>query len=84
MRFSQGNDEALTSLKAIPLFANVGDEDLRMIASHLIERNYRKHTIIVEEGLPGDYMYIVRSGQVKVTKLSEDGREKIFALSWSR
>ena len=34
--------------------------------------------MVVEEGLPGDYMYILRSGRVKVTKGSDDGREKIM------
>ena len=50
----------------------------RRSPSHLIERRFPKHTTIVEEGLPGDYMYVIREGRVKVTKLSEDGREKIL------
>ena len=54
------------------------NRDLEQIASHLIERRYPRNTTIVEEGLPGDYMYILRDGRVKVTKLSEDGREKIL------
>jgi CRP-like cAMP-binding protein len=44
----------------------------------LIERRYPKGTTIVEEGLPGDYMYVIREGRVKVTKLSDEGREKIL------
>ena len=74
-----GND-ALEALRSIPLFSHVVDGDLEQIASHLIERRYPRNTTIVEEGLPGDYMYIIREGRVKVTKLSEDGREKILAF----
>ncbi len=70
--------EALASLRIIPLFSHVAQGDLEQIASHLIERRYPRNTTIVEEGLPGDYMYILREGRVKVTKLSEDGREKIL------
>jgi CRP-like cAMP-binding protein len=70
--------DALTSLRGIPLFSRVAQPDLEQIASHLIERRYPRNTTIVEEGLPGDYMYILRDGRVKVTKLSEDGREKIL------
>jgi CRP-like cAMP-binding protein len=70
--------EALESLRAIPLFSQVGDADLELIASLLIERRYPKGTTIVEEGLPGDYMYVIREGRVKVTKLSDEGREKIL------
>jgi CRP/FNR family transcriptional regulator/CRP/FNR family cyclic AMP-dependent transcriptional regulator len=70
--------ETLEALRGIPLFARVVESDLEQIASHLIERRYPRNTTIVEEGLAGDYMYIIREGRVKVTKLSEDGREKIL------
>lgn len=70
--------EAVESLRTIPLFSKVSSPDLEALASRLIERRYPKHATIVEEGLPGDYMYIIREGRVKVTKASEDGREKIM------
>ena len=76
----QRSREALESLRTIPLFAEVSDGDLEAIASLLIERRFPKHKTIVEEGLPGDYMYVIREGRVKVTKLSGDGREKILEL----
>ena len=72
--------EALDSLRSIPLFAAVGDDDLEAIADLLIERRIPKGQTIVEEGLSGDYMYVIAEGQVKVTKLSGDGREKILSL----
>jgi CRP/FNR family transcriptional regulator/CRP/FNR family cyclic AMP-dependent transcriptional regulator len=70
--------EALESLRAIPLFSSVKDEDLTRIADLLIERRFPKHKTIVEEGLPGDYMYVICEGRVQVSKLSDDGREKIL------
>jgi CRP-like cAMP-binding protein len=70
--------EALESLRVIPLFSDVGDEHLERVADHLIERRFPKHKTIVEEGLPGDYMYVIREGRVQVSKLSDDGREKIL------
>ncbi len=80
MSAPSGGREALESLRAIPLFKEVGQPDLERIASHLIERRYPRNTTIVEEGLAGDYMYVIREGRVKVTKLSEDGREKILEI----
>jgi CRP/FNR family cyclic AMP-dependent transcriptional regulator len=74
------NKDALESLRRIPLFSSVSDEDLESVVSLLIERRLPKHKTIVEEGLPGDYMYVIREGRVAVTKLSEDGREKILEL----
>ncbi|MCG8451270.1 MAG: Crp/Fnr family transcriptional regulator [Pirellulales bacterium] len=70
--------EALESLRNIPLFSAVGDDDLEAVAALLIERRFPKHKTIVEEGLPGDYMYVIREGRVQVSKLSDDGREKIL------
>ncbi len=72
--------EAIASLRMIPMFAGVSTDALASIASLLIERRFPKHKTIVEEGAPGDYMYIIVEGRVKVTKLSGDGREKILEL----
>lgn len=75
---ARASSDTVETLRAIPLFSRVSETDLEQVASHLIERRYPRNTTIVEEGLPGDYMYIIREGRVKVTKLSEDGREKIL------
>ena len=80
MPIPQRGKEAVESLRQIPLFAKVADGDLRNMAQLLIERRFPKNKTIVEEGLPGDYMYVIREGRVKVTKLSGDGREKILEL----
>jgi len=78
MNAARRGGEALETLRNIPLFSAVRDEDLEAIAQLLIERRFPKHKTIVEEGLPGDYMYIIREGRVQVSKLSDDGREKIL------
>jgi CRP-like cAMP-binding protein len=75
---SRKRKDVLEHLRAIPLFSNVTDSDLDAIASHLIERRFPKDTVVVEEGLSGDYMYVIREGRVKVMKASDDGREKIM------
>jgi CRP-like cAMP-binding protein len=80
MSASSRSQEVRESLRTIPLFAAVGRDDLEAVASLLIERRFPKNKTIVEEGTPGDYMYVVREGRVKVTKLSGDGREKILEM----
>jgi CRP-like cAMP-binding protein len=72
--------KARESLRSIPLFREATDEDLDNLALHLIERSFPKDAIIVDEGLTGDYMYVIRSGRVKVTKASDEGREQIMNL----
>ena len=78
MAESLTRSEARESLRAIPLFGRVSEADLEELATHLIERRFPKNATVVEEGLPGDYMYVIREGRAKVTKASEDGREKIM------
>ena len=70
--------DAVDSMREVPLFSRVCEVDLESIAALLIERRYPKNAVVVEEGMDGQYMYIIRSGRVKVTKASDDGREKIM------
>ena len=68
------------ALRAIPLFRDLGEKDLADIAGLLIDRKFPRDAVIYEDGSIGDYMYIIQEGQVKVTKMSEDGREKILEI----
>jgi CRP/FNR family cyclic AMP-dependent transcriptional regulator len=68
------------ALRAIPLFRDLSEKDLADIAGLLIDRKYPRDAVIYEDGSIGDYMYIISEGQVKVTKMSEDGREKILEI----
>src|SRR5688500_20328275 len=44
------------------------------------ERSYPKGSVIVFEDDPGDAMYLVAAGQVKVVLIAEDGREVILSV----
>ena len=68
------------ALRGIPLFRNLDEKDLAAIAGLLIDRKFPRDAIIFEDGSLGDYMYLIQEGQVKVTKMSEDGREKILEM----
>lgn len=67
-------------LKKIPLFANLGEVELKALSEIVIEKRYRKNSIIFFEGDPGEAVYLIKSGQVKVTKSSEEGGEQILHL----
>jgi len=72
--------ERTDALRSIPLFSTLEENVLEEIAGLLIDRKFPKDAIIFEEGSLGDYMYLIQEGQVKVTKMSEDGREKILEI----
>lgn len=67
-------------LKAIPLFRHLGEEELRALASLLRERVQVKGTVIVTQGDPGDTLFLIADGQVKVAVFGEDGREVILSV----
>jgi CRP-like cAMP-binding protein len=70
----------IDACRAIPLFRNLEERDLAAIADLLIERRFPKGATIFEEGVSGEYMYLIQEGQVKITKMSEDGRQKILEI----
>ena len=49
-------------------------------AELLRERSYPKGSVILFEDDPGDALYIVGTGQVKVVLIGEDGREVILSV----
>jgi len=72
--------EKINVLKRIPIFANMGQEELSGLAEKAIRKKFSRDTIIVSEGDDGDSLMIILSGQVKVTLLSEDGKEIILSI----
>jgi CRP/FNR family cyclic AMP-dependent transcriptional regulator len=67
-------------LRSVPLFSRLPEEDLQAFAAVTRERTYPKGSIIVFEDDPGDALYLVADGQVKVVLIGEDGREVILTV----
>ena len=67
-------------LKNLPLFADLDDEELVEIWNHVQTRSYKKGNIILFEEDPGDSLFIIKEGKVKITRLSEEGREVILSI----
>jgi len=68
------------TLRRVPLFAQLGDDDLARVAAMARERPYPRNSVIVFEDDPGDALFVVAQGQVKVVLVGEDGREVILAV----
>ncbi len=68
----------LQFLKKIPLFAYLTGDQLEKIEKVIIERRYRKGRIIFMEGEPGEAVFFVKAGRVKISKQTSDGREHIL------
>ena len=67
-------------LKSLPLFGELGDDELVEIWKLVQTRSYKKSNIILFEEDPGDSLFIIKEGKVKITRLSEEGREVILSI----
>jgi CRP/FNR family transcriptional regulator len=67
-------------LRRIEIFAELPDEELANAASLFRERKYRKNDIIFFEEDTGHYLYFVKEGRVKVSRLLPNGKEMILAF----
>src|ERR671928_1187768 len=67
-------------LRKVPLFSGLSEADLAAFADLTRERSYPKGSVIVFEDDPGDALFLVAAGQVKVVLIAEDGREVILSV----
>jgi CRP-like cAMP-binding protein len=67
-------------LSTVPMFRELDRQALRRFAEITREQRFAKGARIVREGDPGDALFIVRSGEVKVELIAEDGREVILGV----
>ncbi len=58
--------DAIERMRTLPLFSDVPTEALTAIASRLVLRHFPTGEIIYADGTPGDALYIVESGEVKL------------------
>ena len=67
-------------LKSIPLFADLNEEELRLLADAQMVRKFQKNVIVLHEGDQSNALYLIDSGQVKVSKINEDGKEVVLSI----
>lgn len=70
----------MVDLSKISLFNSLSPSELKEISPYVIPISAKKKEIIFSEGDPSDWFYIVLEGKVKITKLSQDGKEIILEI----
>jgi CRP-like cAMP-binding protein/rhodanese-related sulfurtransferase len=69
------NDSKLNVLRKSPVFRGLPKEALNAIARAVQDRVVPQRTILCREGDPGDSLYIIRSGSVRIFGRNEKGVE---------
>jgi CRP/FNR family cyclic AMP-dependent transcriptional regulator len=67
-------------VRKVPLFSTLTDQEFSQLQHIFVTRSYRKNQVIFLEEETGDYMYLVLTGKVKVTKSGSSGKERILAI----
>jgi len=67
-------------LASIPLFSGLHRDELARFAELTRERAYPKGSVILFQDDPGDSLFVLRKGRVKVVLIGEDGREVILGV----
>ncbi len=67
-------------IQSLPLFTGMTPEQLRELASIVVEKPYSRGQVIFREGEEGRGFYVVATGRVKIYKLSPEGKEQILHI----
>ncbi len=66
-------------LKKVPFFRTLGKDSIDFIVEKLKFKHFNEGDTVVAIGEPGDCMYIIISGQVKVVIPKQDGEDTVIA-----
>ncbi len=71
-------NSAPSRLATIPMFADLSEESLQVIADLVTPRRFTKGSLIIGQGDVGTCMYLLVSGRVKVSLASFEGKELVL------
>src|ERR1700694_6161497 len=62
------------------LFSGMARHDLEALAPAATSRTFRKGSYIFREGDVGNALYVIRRGQVKISRMGRGGEEAVYAI----
>ena len=67
-------------VRQAPLFAALDDEAAAALKATMTSREVSRGEVLFTEGDPGDRLYIIVDGKIKLGRASGDGRENLLAI----
>ena len=71
---------ALDVLESVPCFASLSPEAKEWLLNYVVERSFAKGEVIILEGDPCPGVFVVKSGSVKLYRVSSEGEEQIVRM----
>lgn len=79
-RESAGHDSCL---RQVPIFNELSEPEISVLTKAIHSRRYRKGQFVFEAGQPSDALYVIHHGVVKITTVSDAGKERILRFLFS-
>jgi CRP-like cAMP-binding protein len=76
------NSEIRDLLRGVTIFANIDNRALENLSELVVSKDYPKDALVFGQQEPGDALFIIASGRVKVVLYGESGKE--ITLSFFR
>ena len=70
----------IQDLQMIPLFSELSDSQLQDISRFAVKQLYKKDNMVLIEEEVGSTMFVIVSGRVKISRISDEGREVILSI----
>ncbi|MGL4174337.1 MAG: Crp/Fnr family transcriptional regulator [Actinomycetota bacterium] len=67
-------------LQQAPLFASLSAEDAHVLRQAMNEVILVRSQVLFTEGEPGDRLYVIQRGKIKLGRANRDGRENLLAV----
>jgi CRP/FNR family transcriptional regulator/CRP/FNR family cyclic AMP-dependent transcriptional regulator len=72
--------DIVSILSQVSLFEDLTDDELHELASRFQEKRYRKNNLIIFEDDQEASLFVIESGRVKISRMSDTGSEVNFAI----
>ena len=76
---AQDEKRALWYIKKIPLFQDVSHDTIHKLVQCVELKEVRRRQVVYLPGDPGQAVYFVNGGRVKISKVTRDGKELTLA-----
>ncbi len=69
-----------TCIEIVPIFSSLSHEEMMEVAGITAEKTFEKGEMIYSAGDKRKRLYVIHKGKVKVTRISESGKEQIIRI----
>jgi len=69
-----------TVVLSAPLFADMDTEETKALFESMIPVELTRGDVLFREGEPGDRLYVIAQGKIKLGRRSSDGRENLLSI----